>query len=119
MAFGNGSTTVPSTRIVSSFGLAREHHLQVWSAPADFVFRAAVGGPIGQGADRRDYLIRRAIAKRAGSGSGADRMGGAARATQNQGAAAEPTVWEAQRERPRIRERQRSRPYGRRSASDQ
>jgi len=30
MAFGNGSTTVPSTRIVSSFGLAREHHLQGW-----------------------------------------------------------------------------------------
>jgi hypothetical protein len=30
MAFGNGSTTVPSTRIVSSFGLAREHHLSGW-----------------------------------------------------------------------------------------
>jgi hypothetical protein len=30
MAFGNGSTTVPSTRIVSSLGLAREHHLQGW-----------------------------------------------------------------------------------------
>jgi len=30
MAFGSGSTTVPSTMIVSSLGLAREHHLQVW-----------------------------------------------------------------------------------------
>jgi hypothetical protein len=30
MAFGNGSTTVPSTRIVSSLGFAREHHLQGW-----------------------------------------------------------------------------------------
>src|SRR5207248_8947370 len=84
MAFGNGSTTVPSTRIVSSFGLAREHHLQVWSAPADFVFRATLGAPNGQGADRRDYLIRRAIAKRAG-------------------AAAEPTGWEAKRERPGVK----------------
>src|SRR6476469_9279257 len=33
MAFGNGSVTVPSTRIVSSLGLAREHHLRGWGAP--------------------------------------------------------------------------------------
>src|SRR5947209_3690354 len=102
MAFGNGSTTVPSTRIVSSFGLAREHHLQVWSAPADFVFRATLGAPNGQGADRRDYLIRRAFAKQARSrrerqrsrprsGSGADRMGGEARATNGHEGAARAT----------------------------
>src|SRR5581483_3359388 len=34
MAFGSGSTTVPSTRIVSSLGLARTaHHLLRWGAP--------------------------------------------------------------------------------------
>jgi hypothetical protein len=38
MAFGNGSTTVPSTRIVSSLGLAREHHLQVEKRASDFIF---------------------------------------------------------------------------------
>ena len=70
-----------------------------------------------------------------GSGSGADRRGGARatheqgaaaeptegeaqRATREQGAAAEPTEGEAQRERPMDKERQRSRPKGRRSASD-
>src|SRR5947209_13980785 len=53
MAFGSGSTTVPSTRIVSSLGLAREHHLRV---------RERVrGAENGRGADPRDYLIRRHI----------------------------------------------------------
>src|SRR5665213_1695691 len=65
MAFGNGSTTVPSTRIVSSLGFAREHHLQGWKRASGLgnsvTIAAELLGPLGarngQGADRRDYLI--------------------------------------------------------------
>jgi hypothetical protein len=46
MAFGNGSTTVPSTRIVSSLGLAREHHhFGIAGAPEA---RETGGGPTEQ-----------------------------------------------------------------------
>src|SRR2546423_8543648 len=59
MAFGSGSTTVPSTRIVSSLGLAREHHLRGWSAP-----EARKTGGERTGTDRREYLIRLQVPSR-------------------------------------------------------
>jgi len=50
MAFGNGSTTVPSTRIVSSLGFAREHHLQGWKRASGLQkFRAIALGPWARG----------------------------------------------------------------------
>ena len=56
MAFGNGSTTVPSTRIASSLGFASEHHLQVEAGTERTRISCNLGAPNGHGADRKDYL---------------------------------------------------------------
>src|SRR5689334_9892080 len=62
MALGNGSTTVPSTRIVSSLGLARRHQPLVLELRDKRAKRT--------GTDRKDYLIRAIHTKPCPSGHG-------------------------------------------------